>query len=64
MPFPTRAEYEVLIYGLPQEYPDHRHEPPDLKHNRKPASGITFQAPNLPTLIADCVELGKTLQAE
>ncbi len=139
MPFPTPAEYETLIYGLPQAYrqeiststlrlystsaltarvegeiefvnglvlrvsefidfkarlirdysytvfrgeerirwydpqphpelptlastfPHHRHEPLDIKHNRQPASGITFEAPNLPTLIADCNELGKTL---
>jgi hypothetical protein len=48
---------------LTSTFPHHRHEPPDVKHNRRPAPGITFQAPNLPTLIADCVELGKTLNA-
>ena len=47
---------------LASTFPHHRHEPPDIKHNRKPAPGITFSAPNLPTLIADCDELGKTLQ--
>jgi len=41
-------------------YPHHRHEPPDIKHNRRPAPGISFQAPNLPTLIQDCIELGKS----
>jgi hypothetical protein len=30
-----------------------------MKHSRKPAPGIGFTAPNLPMLIADCVELGK-----
>jgi hypothetical protein len=44
-------------------YPHHRHEPPDIKHNRRPAPGISFQAPNLPTLIQDCIELGKSLTA-
>ncbi len=140
MPFPTRAEYELLIYSLPQSqpgdvksstlrlystsartarlqgeiafvsglelrvrefldfklgrildysytvllgeervrwydpqphpaqlelaatFPHHRHEPPDIKHNRQPAPGITFDAPNLPTLIADCVELAKAFK--
>jgi len=54
---------------LASTFPHHRHEPPDttvpatersgIKHNRKPAPGISFQAPNLPALIADCIELGK-----
>lgn len=43
---------------LQATFPHHRHEPPDIKHNRRPAPGISFQAPNLPTLIKDCVELG------
>lgn len=42
-------------------FPHHRHEPPDIKHNRKQAPGISFEAPNLATLIADCVELGASL---
>ncbi len=46
---------------LASTFPHHRHEPPDIKHHRRPAPGISFQAPNLPTLIADCIELGKTL---
>jgi|SRR3990172_3105804 len=49
---------------LASNFPHHRHEPPDIKHNRKPAPGITFHAPNLPTLIADCEELGKLLSPE
>jgi hypothetical protein len=48
---------------LASTFPHHRHEPPDIKHNRHPAPGISFQAPNLPTLIADCVELGKNLES-
>ncbi len=45
--------------SLASTFPHHRHEPPDIKHNRKPAPGISFHAPNLPTLIKDCEELGK-----
>lgn len=48
---------------LASTFPHHRHDPPDIKHNRKPAPGLSFRVPNLPTLIADCVELGKTLEA-
>ncbi|MCP4667263.1 MAG: hypothetical protein GY849_12950 [Deltaproteobacteria bacterium] len=44
---------------LADTFPHHLHEPPGIKHNRKPAVGITFQASNLPTLIADCIVLGK-----
>ncbi len=44
-------------------FPHHRHEPPDIKHNRRPARGIGFRAPNLPILIADCVVLGQSLPA-
>jgi len=51
---------------LAATFPHHRHEPPDtstgsvqrIKHNRRPAPGVSFQAPNLPTLIADCIALG------
>ncbi len=52
------------IPELASTFPHHRHEPPDVKHNRKPAPGITFSAPNLPILIADCIELGQLLQTE
>jgi hypothetical protein len=47
---------------LASTFPHHFHEPPDIKHNRKPAPGISFAAPNLPTLIADCVALGESEQ--
>jgi len=42
-------------------FPHHRHEPPDIKLNCQPAPGIGFDAPNLPTLIADCIALGEML---
>jgi hypothetical protein len=46
---------------LQTTFPHHRHEPPDIKHNRRPAPGISFDAPNLATLIADCIKLGAVL---
>lgn len=42
---------------LATTFPHHCHEPPDIKHNRRPAPGISFTEPNLPTLIADCLAL-------
>lgn len=45
---------------LASTFPHHLHDLPDLKHNRKPAPGISFDSPNLPTLIADCRALGNT----
>jgi hypothetical protein len=45
---------------LASTFPHHVHDLPNIKHNRKPAPGISFTAPNLPTLITDCVALGTT----
>jgi hypothetical protein len=68
MSFPTRPEYETLIYGLPEAHPEilkstlHLYSTSALtaiKHNRQPAPGISFDSPNLSTLIADCVTLGQ-----
>jgi hypothetical protein len=49
---------------LHSTFPHHYHvlpEPggsePGIKHNRHPAPGISFEEPNLPTLIADVAEL-------
>lgn len=50
--------------ALAETFPHHYHEPPDIKHNRQPAPGIISQAPNLPTLIADCIQLGKSFRQE
>jgi hypothetical protein len=47
--------------ALAPTFPHHYHTPPDIKHNRQPAPGVSFDAPNLPALIHDCLELGKTL---
>jgi hypothetical protein len=50
------------VPALAETFPHHLHEPPDIKHNRKPAPGISFTAPNFPTLIADCAALGESDQ--
>jgi len=42
---------------LAATFPHHKHEPPDIKHNRKPAPGISFESPNLPKLIAEIGQL-------
>jgi hypothetical protein len=39
-------------------FPHHYHEPPNIKRNRRPAPGISFTAPNLPSLIAEIARLG------
>jgi len=51
------------IPELASTFPHHYHEPPGIKHNRRPATGMSFQHPNLPTLIADCIALGEALAA-
>lgn len=47
--------------SLTATFPHHYHEEPNIKRNRKPASGISFNAPNLSTLVVDCAGLDKTL---
>ncbi len=42
---------------LKSTFPHHYHTPPEIKHNRQPANGISFSEPNLPTVIADCLTL-------
>ncbi|MBI4640462.1 MAG: hypothetical protein HY731_07190 [Candidatus Tectomicrobia bacterium] len=41
------------IPELASTYPHHKHILPDIKHNRVPAPGISFEQPNLPTLIEE-----------
>jgi hypothetical protein len=36
--------------------PHHKHIPPDIKHHRIPAPGISFEKPNLPALIREIEE--------
>lgn len=38
---------------LAATFPHHKHILPDMKHHRIPAPGLSFTAPNLPTLIAE-----------
>ena len=38
---------------LQSTHPHHKHVPPDIKHNRIPAHGLSFTSPNLPMLIAE-----------
>lgn len=34
-------------------FPHHKHVPPDIKHHRIPAPEMSFEQPNLPTLIRE-----------
>ncbi len=39
--------------NLASTHPHHKHIPPDIKHNRIPASNMRFDRPNLPVLIEE-----------
>lgn len=41
------------IPELASTHPHHKHILPDIKHNRVPAPGISFDQPNLPLLIEE-----------
>ncbi|MGB3061872.1 MAG: DUF6516 family protein [Anaerolineae bacterium] len=41
---------------LASTHPHHNHLPPDIKHHRVPAPGLSFSQPNLPFLIAEILE--------
>lgn len=43
--------------SLAATHPHHKHVPPDIKHNRIPAPGLSFEQPNLPFLIREIEEL-------
>jgi len=36
--------------SLASTFPHHKHVPPDIRHHRIPAPGLSFTAPNLPAL--------------
>ena len=38
---------------LASTHPHHKHIPPDIKHHRVPAPGLSFTRPNLPFLIEE-----------
>lgn len=42
---------------LAPTFPHHYHEEPDIKHNRRPAFGLSFEAPNLVAVIDDCLHI-------
>ncbi len=42
---------------LQSTHPHHKHVPPDIKHNRIPAPGMSFSDPNLPQLIREVESL-------
>ena len=55
-----RSDEKVLWYDpfehahtpeLASTFPHHKHVLPDIRHNRVPAPGISFEEPNLPFLI-------------
>lgn len=43
--------------ALTATFPHHYHEEPHIKQNRKPAPGISFLNPNLPSLIQQISEM-------
>lgn len=47
--------------SLQKTFPHHYHEEPDIRRHRVPAHGISTMVPNLPTLIADCEQLGSAV---
>ena len=52
-PFQSLREYELFVYSLADQFPHHKHIPPDIKHHRVPAPGLNFTEPNLPFLIRE-----------
>lgn len=44
---------------LASTLPHHKHIPPDIKHNRVPAPGMSFLEPNLPAIIQEIEEVGR-----
>jgi hypothetical protein len=41
-------------------FPHHKHIPPDIKHHRIPATEIGYNRPNLPAIINEIEEIGKS----
>ena len=68
-PFQSLREYEQFVYTLQQQFTSihsstlvvaqrgRYYAPPDIKHHRIPAPGLTFAAPNLPLLILEIESL-------
>lgn len=49
-PHPNDPELQIT-------HPHHKHVPPDLKHHRIPAPGLSFVRPNLPLIIVEVEQL-------
>ena len=47
--------------SLQSTHPHHKHLPPDIKHNRIPAPGMSFSNPNLPVLISEIETLDSNI---
>lgn len=43
--------------SLASTFPHHKHVPPDIKRNRIPAPGLSFNRPNLPLILAEIADL-------
>jgi hypothetical protein len=43
--------------SLQSTEPHHKHIPPDIKHHRIPAPGMSFDNPNLPAIIMEIVKI-------
>lgn len=44
--------------GLASTFPHHKHVPPDIRHHRVAAPGLSFVRPNLPILIQEIEAIG------
>ena len=44
---------EITFAAGHRTHPHHKHLPPDIKHHRIPAPGLSFTAPNLSFLIEE-----------
>lgn len=49
---------------LQSTHPHHKHLPPDIKHNRVPAPGMSFTEPNLPKVVAEVEILIRDIESE
>jgi hypothetical protein len=56
-PFRSLREYDSQPHPMDRTLsstdPHHKHVPPDIKHHRVPAHGLSFTSPNLPFLIRE-----------
>lgn len=43
--------------SLASSFPHHKHVPPDIKRNRIPAPGLSFDRPNLPLILDEITDL-------